>query len=99
MSNTKYKSPQQREGVMTPSKKALKEHQPRTAPAALSFGATHVQRLAIGAQAVGALAIGALAVGSLAIGALAINRLVISRSKIRRLEIDELIVGKLRVME
>ncbi|WP_204249993.1 hypothetical protein [Rhodoferax koreensis] len=54
---------------------------------------------AVGAQAVGALALGAFAIGALAIGALAIGRLAIGRARVRRLEIDELVVGRLHLLE
>ena len=58
-----------------------------------------IRALKIGAESVGAVAAGALAVGALAIGALAIGQLVIGRSRIRKLEIDDLVVGRLHVME
>ena len=58
-----------------------------------------IRAVKIGAQAVGALAVGALAMGALAVGAVTIGRLVIGRSRIRRLEIDELVVGRLHVID
>lgn len=64
-----------------------------------SISNNRMRALKIEAQAVGTLALGALAVGALAIGTLAIGRLVIGRSRIRRLQVDELIVGKLHIIE
>ena len=53
----------------------------------------------VGAVSVGAFALGAVAMGAIAMGAVAIGRLVVGRARIRRLEIDELVGGRLRVLE
>jgi hypothetical protein len=56
-------------------------------------------RLRLRAVSVGSLALGALAVGAAAIGALAIGRLAIGRAHLGRVRIDDLVVGRLTVLE
>jgi hypothetical protein len=53
----------------------------------------------LGASAVGAAAIGALAVGAVAFGAVVIGRLAVRRARVRSLAIDELVVGRLRILD
>jgi hypothetical protein len=46
-----------------------------------------------------AAALGAVALGAVAIGALAIGRLAVGRARVGRLEIDDLVVGRLTVLD